>query len=204
MLNPPILLIHGIWNHRAWLKPLADKMRSAGFAPTVFSYNSILGGPEAALPQLIQTIERMRPVGLVGHSLGGLMALEALQRAPHLDIPRVVCLGSPLRGSLTARHMAKNPALRYALGSSRDLLTRGFEQWEGKAEVGVVAGTKPRGLGRLVAPLEGPSDGTVLVSETHLQGMKDHCQVRCGHTELVFSNEAVRQTSLFLRIGQFA
>ena len=41
------------------------------------------------------------PVALVGHSLGGLVALEALRRQPDLPVSRVVCLGSPLRGSGT-------------------------------------------------------------------------------------------------------
>ena len=204
MPSPNILLIHGIWNHRAWLQPLAAKLRAEGFAPTIFAYDSILKGPEAALPALLETIDRLAPVGLVGHSLGGLMALEGLKLAPGLKVDRVVCLGSPLRGSFTARHLSHNRALCYALGRSQGLLTRGLEGWEGPAEVGVIAGTAPRGLGRLVARLQGPNDGTVLVSETQLPGVKDHCLVPCGHTELAFANEPARQVARFLRTGAFS
>ena len=199
-----VLLIHGIWNHRTWLQPLAAKLRSEGFSPTIFSYDSILHGPEAALPALLETIQRLEPVNLVGHSLGGLMALEVLKWAPGLKVERVVCLGSPLRGSFTARHMAQHRALRYALGRSQALLTRGLERWDGPTEVGVVAGTAPRGLGRLVAKLQGPSDGTVLVSETQLPGLKDHCLVPFGHTELAFAAAPARKVARFLRTGGFS
>lgn len=204
MPAPNVLLIHGIWNHRSWLQPLAAKLRAEGFSPTLFSYDSILHGPEAALPDLLETIQRLGPVSLVGHSLGGLMALEVLKWAPGLKVERVVCLGSPLRGSLTARHMAQHPALRYALGRSQSLLTRGFEHWDGPTEVGVVAGTAPRGLGRLVARLDGRSDGTVLVSETQLPGLKDHCLVPFGHTELAFAGEPAKKAAHFLRKGTFS
>lgn len=202
-MTTQVLLLHGIWNHRSWLQPLALKLRRQGLEPTIFAYDSIWGGPEAAMPALVATIERMGAVHLVGHSLGGLMALEALSRAPHLPVERVVCLGSPLRGSLTARHMAAHAMLKHALGRSSGLLTRGFEGWEGKAEVGMVAGILPRGLGQLVAPITGDSDGTVLLSETQLPGLTAHCTVRCGHTELAFVEEPARLAVTFLRTGAF-
>ena len=203
MPSPNVLLIHGIWNHRSWLQPLAAKLRSEGFAPTIFAYDSIMKGPEAALPALLETIDRLSPVGLIGHSLGGVMALEALRSVPGRKVDRVVCLGSPLKGSFTARHLAQHPALCYTLGRSVGLLTRGMERWEGETEVGVVAGTVPRGLGRWVAPLQGPNDGTVLVSETELPGLTAHCLVACGHTELAFSKESAQQAARFLRTGAF-
>lgn len=201
--NPRVLLIHGIWNHKSWLAPLAARMRGHGFEPTIFAYDSILKGPEAAMPVLLDTLQRLKPAHLVGHSLGGLLALETLAWAPDLPIERVVCLGTPLRGSLTARHMAAHPLLRHALGRSRGLLTRGFDVWSGRAQVGMIAGTAPRGLGRLVAPLRGQSDGTVLLTETQLPGLTAHCSVACGHTELAFADIAARRAVEFLRTGTF-
>lgn len=198
-----VLLIHGIWNHRSWLKPLAGRLSAAGFTPHIFSYDSIWRGPDAALPALLETIERQAPDYLVGHSLGGLLALEALTQSPGLPVKRVVCLGSPLRGSFTARHLAGRPLLRHALGRSSGLLTRGFEAWHGSAEVGMVAGTRRRGLGQLVAPLQGESDGTVLLDETRLPGISAHCCVPFGHTELALTEEPARRAAQFLRTGKF-
>lgn len=201
--NNRVLLIHGIWNHRAWLSPLASRLRQAGFDPTVFSYDSILHGASASMPTLLDAIQQLKPAALVGHSLGGLLALETLAWAPGLPVERVVCLGTPLRGSLTAKHMAGHRFLKHTMGRSSDLLTRGVEQWSGAAQVGMVAGTARRGIGRWVAPLQGPNDGTVLVEETQIPGLAAHCTVHCGHTELAFSREAAGRVVQFLSAGSF-
>jgi hypothetical protein len=61
-----------------------------------------------------------------------------------------------------------------------------------------------RGVGGLFAPMDGPSDGTVALSETRLPGIADHCVVPASHTGLVLSAEAARRAARFLRHGRFA
>ncbi len=199
----PVLLIHGIWNPGVWLSPLAAKLRAAGFSPRIWSYDSIVGGAGAAAQALARELRDGPPVDLVGHSLGGLVALEALRMAPDLPVGRVVCLGSPLCGSGTARTLGARRWSSPILGRSAGLLTRGLERWDGAAEVGVVAGCVPRGLGRLIAAVDLESDGTVGIAETRLPGLRDHCLVQCSHTGLVLSAQAARQTVAFLRDGRF-
>lgn len=200
---PRVLLVHGIWNAKSWLLPLAARLRAEGFAPQVFGYSSVFGGPEQALPRLVERL-RAQPVdAVVGHSLGGLLALEALRRAPELPVRRVVCLGSPLLGSGTARELAAHAWGAPLLGRSAGFLGQGLTRWEGPAEVGVVAGSVPKGLGRLVRRFDGPSDGTVAVAETRLPGLTDHCEVACSHTGLAFSYAAAAQAAHFLREGRF-
>ncbi|HRF84767.1 MAG TPA: alpha/beta fold hydrolase, partial [Pseudoxanthomonas sp.] len=70
-------------------------MRRAGFEVGGFGYPSIVGGAEAAVEALVDHLRPGPELDLVGHSLGGLIALEALRRAPDLPVRRVVCLGSP-------------------------------------------------------------------------------------------------------------
>ena len=199
-----IVLLHGIWNARAWVGPLAWRLRAQGFMVDTFGYPSVFGGPEVAVPQLVEHLRGRGPVALVGHSLGGLIALEALRRAPELPVRRVVCLGSPLHGSLVARNLGRHRATAWVLGRSRALLQGGCPPWQGQARVGVVAGTVARGAGRLLARFDGPSDGTVAVAETRLPGLADHCVVAASHTGLVFSREAADQAAAFLRDGRFA
>ncbi len=199
-----VLLIHGIWNAKAWLSPLASRLRGAGFTPDVFGYSSVFGGPDVAVPQLIERLRNSGPVTLVGHSLGGLIALEALRQAPDLPVSRVVCLGSPLRGSGAARSLAGRTWAAPVLGRSSHLLQRGFERWEGNPAVGMVAGNVPQGLGRYFARFDGGSDGTVAIAETELPGLADHCVVASSHSGLVFSPEATRQAVNFLREGRFS
>jgi len=198
-----VLLLHGIWNARLWLSPLARKLRAAGFEPRIWGYDSVLGGPGRAVPALIEALRDGPPTHVVGHSLGGLIALEALQRAPDLPVARVVCLGSPLRGSGTARALGTHRWSSPILGRSAALLRDGLRAWDGRAEVGVVAGNVPYGVGRLLAAVGADSDGTVGIAETRLPGLCDHCLVAASHSGLVLSPEAARQAVAFLRGGCF-
>jgi len=200
--RPRVLILHGIWNTRSWLLPLAWRLRSQGFAVDTFGYASVFGGPEQAVPQLVRRLHRLGPVSVVGHSLGGLVALEALRRSPTLQVPRVVCLGSPLCGSGTARSMAEH-GWSAALGRSGDLLLHGLPDWQGQAEVGLIAGSVGHGLGAMLGALEGESDGTVGLAETRLPGLADHCVVPVSHSGLVLSPEVATLTAGFLRQGRF-
>ncbi len=201
-MTPPVLLLHGIWNARAWVGPLAWRLRARGFQVDTFGYSSVFGGPEVAVPQLLKRLQGSGPVSLVGHSLGGLVALEALRLQPDLPVARVVCLGSPLRGSNTARSLADH-GWGAALGRSGDMLLDGLPDWQGHAEVGLVAGSVPHGLGSLLGACGEASDGTVALEETRLPGLADHCVVSASHSGLVFSPDAARQTAAFLRDGHF-
>lgn len=199
-----VVLIHGIWNAPSWLAPMAARFRGEGFETEVFGYASVRGGPEQAVPRLIEYLQAHPADALVGHSLGGLMALEALRQAPQLPVQRVVCMGSPLRGSGTARRLSGYVWGAPLLGRSAGLLAEGLGDWQGSAQVGVIAGNVPRGMGRLINPMREASDGTVAVTETHLSGLTDHCCVHCSHTGLAFSALAVSQAASFLRNGRFS
>ncbi len=198
-----VLLVHGIWNARSWLVPLARRLRAEGFEVEVFGYPSIFGGPEPAIAALTERLRKGPPVHLVGHSLGGLIGLEALRRAPDLPVQRMVCLGSPLCGSGAARSLGRRAWTGMVLGRSGRLLQSGCDPWQGRVPVGMVAGNVARGMGRLLTRFEGDSDGTVAVAETRLPGLVDHCLVASSHTGLVFSAEAARQAAAFLRTGRF-
>lgn len=199
-----VLLLHGIWNAKAWLSPLASRLRAAGFDARVWGYASVFGGPEHVLPRLIAHLRDGPQTHLVGHSLGGLVALEALRRAPGLPVRRVVCLGSPLRGSDTARRLAAHRLAGTVLGRSAGMLQRPLDAWGGGVEVGMVAGSVPHGVGRLIGSCDDASDGTVRLEETRLPGLADHCVVAASHSGLVFSAAAAAQAATFLRTGRFA
>ncbi len=201
---PRVLLVHGIWNAKLWLAPFAMHLRREGLAPELFGYDSVWRDPDKAGDRLIARLRRQPVELLVGHSLGGLVILEALRRAPDLPVRRVVCLGSPLCGSGVASAIGGRAPLSLVLGRSRGLLETGCAPWMGPAAVGVVAGNVARGVGGWFARMEGESDGTVSVAETRLPGLADHCIVPASHSGLVLSADAARQTARFLRDGRFA
>ena len=93
-----VVLLHGLWMPGAVMHWLATRLEAAGFATETFSYHSVAEGPERAARELVDYVGT-RDCAIVAHSLGGLVALQALCDAPALPVHRVVCLGSPLTGS---------------------------------------------------------------------------------------------------------
>jgi pimeloyl-ACP methyl ester carboxylesterase len=202
-VNRRVHLLHGLWMPGLAMHWLAAKLQAAGFDTDVFSYASVADGPDRAVPRLIDAIGD-GDCDIVAHSLGGLIALQALCDAPQLKVGRVVCLGSPLTGSGAATGILRWPASTFLLGRSASLLQSGFPCWQGRAEVGVIAGRVPHGLGALFGGFAGEHDGTVSVDETRLAGVADHVVVDASHSGLLFSTQAADQSIAFLRTGRFS
>lgn len=204
-----VILLHGLWMRGFALLMLHRRLMEAGFRVHRFDYMSVAATQEQTIGRLHARMRAVAPengsVHLVGHSLGGLLALRACLDDGDLPKGRIVCLGSPLKGSVAARAFANlggrgGGAL---LGHNRALLEHGFERWTGGREVGVIAGRMPIGLGHVLGQFEGEHDGTVAVAETQLPGIADHCVVEANHTGLLFSVETGRLIASFLRHGRF-
>lgn len=199
-----VILLHGIWMVGATMRWMAARLRQAGFAPEIFGYHSIVGGPGEALAKLRDSLHDGGPAHLVGHSLGGLVAVQALaDGGAELPVGRVLCLGTPLCGSRAAGVLAGNRLTALYMGRSADLLREGCATWPPGREVGMVAGRIPRGFGALLARFEGEHDGTVAVEETRAPGLADHVVVDASHSGLLLSREAMAQATCFLRNGRF-
>ena len=200
-----VIVVHGIWMRGIAMLPLARRLRNAGFSVETFDYRSVTAEWNGSLARLRECWRqpRARRVHVVGHSLGGMLARDLA--AQHADLPagRIVCLGSPLRGSTAASRLQALPGGRLLMGRSAEVLHQGLQAWNGEREVGVIAGSTPIGLGALIAPLERPHDGTVSVTETRLAGVRDHCVVDATHTGLLFSAEVASLAAGFLRDGRF-
>jgi pimeloyl-ACP methyl ester carboxylesterase len=201
-----VILLHGLWMRAFTLVALRHRLEQAGYSVEPFDYASVFRSPEVSIEHLLRRAQavRGRELHFVGHSLGGLVAMQALQREPGLTSGRVVCLGSPLRGSAVARGIASLPGGALIVGKHLEILRNGLERWEGRQEVGAIAGRLPIGLGFAVGALAAPHDGTVSVAETELPGLADHCIIPATHTGLLFSAEAAEQTIAFLRHARFA
>lgn len=198
-----VIVLHGLWMRGLALSALVQRLRRAGMQAETFDFMSVQTPVEQTIGRLRRKLDAEQGrVHLVGHSLGGLLALRALHHQADLPPGRVVCLGSPLAGSAAARQLDDWGAGRL-LGHSLALLEQGFERWDGVREVGVIAGTLPLGLGALLAHREDEHDGTVSVAETRLPGITDHCRVAASHTGLLFSATAAEQTAHFLHHGRF-
>ncbi|RCS31396.1 alpha/beta hydrolase [Rhodanobacter denitrificans] len=206
-MSDHVILLHGLWMRGFALSMLHRRLMEAGFRVHRFDYLSVAATQQRILDRLQARMAALAgaadAVHLVGHSLGGLLALRVCLdgAAPP---GRIVCLGSPLKGSAAARGFAAwGRGGEVLLGHNRELLEQGFERWDGSREVGMIAGRLPLGLGAVLGHLEGEHDGTVAVAETRLPGLTDHCVVEVSHTGLLFSPEVARRAAEFLRHGRF-
>jgi hypothetical protein len=69
--------------------------------------------------------------------------------------------------------------------------------------VGVIAGSMPVGIGHIAGKFGEPNDGTVAVSETRLDGARDHMVMEVTHMGLTTSRNVADQIGAFLRRGEF-
>lgn len=197
-----VVLVHGLWMPAASMQALARRLARRGFEPELFGYQTIAGGPGRAAPRLAERLARA-PCHALAHSLGGLLTVHTLRAEPSLPVVRAVCLGSPLCGSAAADGVSHAFAIGRLLGQSAELLRSGCAPWRGRAQLGVVAGCRARGLGQLFGRFDGPSDGTVAVAETRLPGLADHAVIDASHCGLLLSRDAAALAARFFECGRF-
>ncbi len=211
-----MLFVHGLWMSGAESFLLKRQLAAHGWALRVLPYSSLAESMEqvarrCARHALALARRTLQPVHLVGHSLGGLVIYHAFEMgllAPDRfsgDFCRVVLLGSPVRGSQSARVLAAKASTRRLLGEvGAPNLPEGVPPtWPFAAQLGIIAGTRARGLGSLLAPFNGPNDGTVAVEETRLDGAADYCELPVSHTGIVWSSAVAAQVTTFLEHGRF-
>ncbi len=204
-----VVYVHGLWLGGAESLGLRRYLaRALPCQMRIFRYSPMSAGIDShaqALGSFLSGITAPT-LHLVGHSLGGVVILRSFELGLVPPAPgRVVLLGAPARGSLAAQRFARLPFGRALLGpAAREALLGPRERpWRGDRDLGIIAGNRPVGLGRLLGAWPAPSDGTVLVAETRVEGARAALELPVGHTGFLFSRSVARQTAAFLREGRF-
>lgn len=212
-ITAQVILIHGLHMHAFAMKPLAKKLTAHGFDCYCFGYHSVIktiaDHSKRLNDWLARHFEQHSHFYLVGHSLGGLVIRDFIERYPDWvktgRIERIVTLGTPHAGSQVANHMVKY--IPTFIGKSyQGALDGSLPVTLSQVDIGVIAGNKPAGLGSLMMKKDWrqqPNDGTVFVSETYFAHQKQHITLPYSHTGLILSDEVAKQTAHFLRYGQF-
>ena len=207
-----VVCLHGVWMPGGIMMLVKRRLESEyQYRTHLFSYPSIRGTLDENARSLAGFIteQELDQVHLVGHSLGGVVALRMLALEPDVPVHRVVCLGSPLCGSRAASLLTQTEWGNTILGKSvtAGVVDDAANQWAREVcesrDIGVIAGTVPIGMGRLVTAFDEDNDGTVAVSETRLPGVKDHLCMPVNHKGLVISKDVTDQTAAFLKRGEF-
>jgi pimeloyl-ACP methyl ester carboxylesterase len=207
-----VVYVHGMWmpgEEMLFIKHHLEKHQ--GYAGHLFRYPSVSSSLDENAGRLADFVSALdaEQVHLVGHSLGGVLALRMLSLNPDAPAGRVVCMGSPLSGSRAADILHRTDWGSMILGQtiSDGVVSEAANLWAGavtdQRDVGSIAGTTPIGLGRLIAKFKEENDGTVAVSETHLAGLKDHICLSVSHSGMALSADTADQVAAFLKNGEF-
>jgi pimeloyl-ACP methyl ester carboxylesterase len=203
-----VIYVHGLWMsgvESLWLRRRLERER--GLQLQVFRYASVRASLAQIIAALRDTIAAVQApqVHLLGHSLGGLVIMRCLERYPMAQPGRVVFLGTPVAGSRAARLLARSELGRRLLGaaSAEELLLEHTRRWQCGRELGIIAGTRPWGFGRLLLKFDEDNDGTVALSETRLAGAAGFLPLPVTHSSMLWSARVARETGSFLEYGGF-
>ncbi len=188
--------------------PLALRLQARGYRVHRFSYPSVRCTLEQAAARLQNYCAALDAdvLHFVGHSLGGLVIQTLFQFHSPQCPGRVVTLGTPHTGSQAAAAISQVAVGRALLGRGVLQLVHGAPSaWPApEREVGVIAGARRIGFGRLLVPgLPAPSDGTIVVAETRLTGIRDHTVLPVSHAGMLFSSQVAGAICRFLKTGRF-
>lgn len=207
-----VICVHGFWSHGTGMLLISRHLRREyGYQTQLFSYPSVNGSLDENAQRLERFIldARLEDSHIVAHSLGGVVSLSMLARGKVSLSGRLVCLGSPLSGSRAAGFLSRQDWAAPILGKSlpEGTLHSVANDWAGpvceRYEVGVIAGSIPLGIGRITGAFNEPSDGTVAVSETQLDGARDHITMPVSHMGMLISSRVADQAAAFLKRGSF-
>lgn len=212
--RPTVVVLHGLARTAVSVAGLRRHLERAGFATWAPSYPS----RRATIAELADELTlRIRDeldgdLAAVTHSLGGLLVRHMARGLPWRG---VVMLAPPNRGSRLALAFRDHPLYRWFYGPAGGEIAEPPEPdgWPAPPRpFAVIAGTRgdspanpARWLrkARAALPPEVPSDGTVAVEETRLDGMADFATVDATHTWIVNHREARKLVVRFLDKGRF-
>lgn len=187
--------------------PLSIRLERAGFRTEFAGYKWVNLSLERGIERVARYVERIArrrggPIHLVGHSLGGIIALRLKRERPDLPIHRVVQFGSPNLGSSVAENLKESPIATWFFGPilaelAEDLTTSDQRD----PDVAAIAGNEfPVEVTKVYGVIE-PNDGLVTVSSAWGREAGLRLIAPTIHTGLPLSQSVAKATVDFLKTG---
>lgn len=203
-----VVLIPGLWMPAWVMLPLAWRLHSRGYSCVRFGYASSRSSLEENADQLAGFLRTLgdRRLHLVGHSLGGVLALHATASRRPACVRSVLMMGSPAGGTYAGQRLLERKWGRWMVGRTvPDWLANARAVAPDGVAVGTIAGSRALGLGAVFVPdLPRPHDGVVCVAETIVAGAADHVVVDVSHAAMLTSLRVARLVADFVGTGCFA
>lgn len=215
-----VIVLHGLMRTHRSMEKLADYADKNGFQSILFQYAS--GRDEVAehAARLREVVDSLGPevteINFVAHSLGNIVIRHYLADTADSRtgeqgdqrIHRIVMIGPPNQGSEMAR-LLKNSVLFNAIaGKSGSQLSKSWEELKQNlvtpsCEFGIIAGVGDEKKLVKNFVLQGPSDFTVSLKETRLNGASDFLVAPFYHTTMMHQPQTLEATIRFLKHGYF-
>jgi len=203
-VSKTVILVPGLWAPRAAMVPLALRLRAAGLRVRFYRSAPWRRTPAQEAARLAAFAAAQERPCYIGHSYGGVLVYETLAAEARAPASCALLLGAPVRGSASARWVRALPLARRLLGAAAELLcTERSVRWNRPEPLGLIAGTRSLGLGRLGARLAGPNDGVVRVLETEVEGATDRLELAVSHTGMLLSARVAAAAIRFLHHARF-
>jgi pimeloyl-ACP methyl ester carboxylesterase len=214
-----VITLHGLGRTRNALRGLAASLVEDGEWSSInVSYASTrksVADHASALKQIVENLEGVEQIHLVGHSLGNIVIRHYLadrrldeESGKAVKLPmvgRVVMLAPPNHGSAVARILKDLKLFQWILGTTGQELGGAWDQLQPRLatpeDFGIIAGSLRDGGANPLIP--GDDDLVVGVEETKLAGARDFLVVPASHTFIMNDREAQRAVLSFLRSGYF-
>ena len=211
MSGRAIILLHGYGRSDRTLRDLRHYLEQRGHYVVAMNYPSIrcdLQGNAEYLRDVLQSLDGIEQIDLVGFSLGGLVVRAALAESSDQRIRRVVFIGSPQLGAELATQLCRYPAVNLIGGPVVRDMAQGTHGRAGelplpRCEFGIIAGTcsTPEGFSPWIP---GDDDGIVGVAATRLTGAADSMLVPYSHHQLLHREPVFNAAFHFLEHGRFS
>lgn len=199
-----IVILHGLYMHGVVMKPMASRLKKKGHTVQIISYNSLRINETLLFKRIHHCLSLSKKNVLVGHSLGGILAINFVNSHQDLNTPIdcIVTIGSPLQGASIAKEI-QNKKLGFILGNSKEQGLVDVTKLTTDCPIGSIAGTMPIGIRTPIMRDKQPSDGTVTVEETLLPDLRDHLCLKYSHTSLIYATDTVNQVDYFIANHEF-
>lgn len=203
-MRPPgtkVLLVHGLGRTPLSLLLLARRLGREGYRPESFGYYAFAESHQRIVERLVRRLRLLRseeaPVGLIGHSLGGLLLRQALAQVPELPVRGLVMLGTPNQPPRLAQRVRHWRTFRVFARSCGEFLAtpEAFASLPlPNCPYLVIAGTL--GWRGKWTPFDGAAnDGFVAVDETRIHPDESPVELPVAHT-FMMNNRAVQEAIL--------
>ena len=202
-----MLLVHGLGRTPLSLLLLARRLRREGYRTESFGYYAFAESHQRIVDRLARRLRSLvsegAPVGLVGHSLGGLLLRQALAGVPELPVRGLVLLGTPNQPPRLAQRVKHWRSFRLLARSCGEFLAtpEAFASLpQPTCPCLVIAGTS--GWQGRWTPFEGAAnDGFVAVDETRIHPDASPVELPVAHTFMM--NDRAVQDAILELLGRY-